>query len=135
MSADKNKIGLWTATSLVIGNMIASGLFMLPATLGIYGGISLVGWVISGLGAICLALVFSWLSKLKPLATGGPYAYSREGMGDFAAFLVAWGYWISVWCTNAAIAVAFVSYLTAFIPALATHPVYAVGTGFLLSGF
>ncbi len=127
--SDKNKIGIWTATSLVVGNMIASGLFMLPATLGIYGGISLVGWVISGSGAICLALVFSWLSKLKPLATGGPYAYSREGMGDFAAFLVAWGYWISVWCTNAAIAVAFVSYLTAFIPVLSTHPVYAVGAG------
>jgi APA family basic amino acid/polyamine antiporter len=109
--------------------MIASGLFMLPATLGIYGGISLIGWLISGAGAICLALVYSWLSKLHPLATGGPYAYTREGMGDFAAFLVAWGYWISVWCTNAAISVAFVSYLTAFIPALGNNPILAVCTG------
>ncbi len=129
MSDQSKQIGLWTTTSLVVGNMIASGLFMLPATLGIYGGISLIGWLISGAGAICLALVYSWLSKLKPLATGGPYAYTREGMGDFAAFLVAWGYWISVWCTNAAISVAFVSYLTAFIPALGTNPILAVGTG------
>ncbi|MBL7872415.1 MAG: amino acid permease [Cyclobacteriaceae bacterium] len=128
---DKGKIGIWTATSLVIGNMIASGLFMLPATLGIFGGISLIGWLISGAGAICLALVFSWLSKLQPSATGGPYAYTREGMGNFAGFLVAWGYWISVWCTNAAITVAFVSYLTAFIPALGSNPILAVGAGLL----
>lgn len=129
MSEKSKQIGLWTATSLVVGNMIASGLFMLPATLGIYGGISLIGWIISGAGAICLALVYSWLSKLQPLATGGPYAYTREGMGNFAAFLVAWGYWISVWCTNAAITVAFVSYLSAFIPALGSNPILSVGTG------
>lgn len=128
MSSTK-QIGLWTTTSLVVGNMIASGLFMLPATLGLYGGISLIGWVISGAGAMCLAMVFSWLSKLKPVATGGPYAYTHEGVGDFAAFLVAWGYWISIWCTNAAIAVAFVSYLTAFIPALGHNPMLSVGTG------
>jgi len=129
MSDKSKQIGLWTTTSLVVGNMIASGLFMLPATLGIYGGISLIGWIISGAGAICLALVYSWLSKLQPLATGGPYAYTREGMGNFAAFLVAWGYWISVWCTNAAITVAFVSYLSAFIPALGSNPILSVGTG------
>jgi len=123
------QIGIWTATSLVIGNMIASGLFMLPATLGAYGGISLIGWIISGIGAMCLALVFAWLSKLKPEATGGPYAYTHAGMGDFASYLVAWGYWISVWCTNAAIAVAFVSYLTAFIPALGDNAFLSVGTG------
>lgn len=129
MSDQSKQIGLWTATSLVAGNMIASGLFMLPATLGIYGGISLIGWLISGAGAICLALVFSWLSKLHPKATGGPYAYSREGLGNFPAFMVAWGYWISVWCTNAAIAVAFVSYLTTFVPVLGNNPMLAVGTG------
>jgi basic amino acid/polyamine antiporter, APA family len=129
MPEASKQIGLWTSTSLVVGNMIASGLFMLPATLGIYGGISIIGWLVSGAGAMCLALVFSWLSKINPQATGGPYAYTRDGLGTFAAFLVAWGYWISVWCTNAAIAVAFVSYLTAFIPELNTNPLLAVGTG------
>lgn len=125
----KSKIGIWTATSLVIGNMIASGVFMLPATLAVYGGISLVGWLISGAGALCLALVYSWLSKRSPNATGGPYAYTRQGMGEFAGFLVAWGYWISVWCTNAAIAVGFVSYLTIFVPTLSSNPLLSVGTG------
>ena len=127
--ASPKKIGIWTSTSLVMGNMIASAMFMLPATLSTYGSISLIGWVVSGLGAICLALVFSWLSQLMPVANGGPYAYTREGLGDFAAFLVAWGYWLSIWSTNAAIAVAFLSYLTVFVPALGVNSTFAVGVG------
>jgi APA family basic amino acid/polyamine antiporter len=109
--------------------MIASGIFMLPATLAVYGSISLVGWIVSGIGAMSLAIVYAWLSRIRPESTGGPYAYTRDGMGDFAAFLVAWGYWISVLATNAAIAVAFVSYLGAFIPALAADSTLAMGTG------
>src|SRR5882762_2475767 len=109
--------------------MIGSGLFMLPAALAMYGGISLVGWLISSLGAFFLALVFSWLSRMVPAAPGGPYAYTREGFGEFPAFLVAWGYWISIWCTNAGMAVAFVSYLSVYVPALAENSLLAVGTG------
>lgn len=114
MTDQIKKIGLWTGTSLVVGNMVASGIFMLPATLASYGTLSLIGWLLSGLGAITLALVYSWLSRIMPLAQGGPYAYSRAGMGEFAGFWVAWSYWISVWCTNAALAIACVSYLTTF---------------------
>lgn len=125
----ERKVGLLTATSLVVGNMIASGVFMLPATLAGYGGISLVGWLVSCVGAISLALVFAWLSKLRPNATGGPYAYVRDGMGDFPGYLVAWGYWISVWATNAAIAVAFVSYLGEFIPIISHNSYVGITTG------
>lgn len=128
-SPPEKKVGLLTATSLVVGNMIASGVFMLPATLAGYGGISLVGWVVSSFGAMSLALVYGWLSKLRPNATGGPYAYVRDGMGDFAGYLVAWGYWISVWATNAAIAVAFVSYLGEFIPAISESSYAGIATG------
>ena len=109
--------------------MIASAMFMLPATLSSFGSISLIGWIVSGFGAICLALVYSWLAQLMPIANGGPYAYTRKGLGDFAAFLVAWGYWISIWSTNAAIAIAFLSYLTVFIPSLGTTPILAVSVG------
>jgi basic amino acid/polyamine antiporter, APA family len=128
-SSSTNRIGIWTSTALVMGNMIASAMFMLPATLSSFGSISLIGWLVSGAGAICLALVYSWLSQLMPIANGGPYAYTREGLGDFAAFLVAWGYWISIWCTNAAIAVAYLSYLTVFVPELGTNSYLAVGVG------
>jgi APA family basic amino acid/polyamine antiporter len=125
----KNKLGLWTSTSLVVGNMIGAGVFMMPAALASYGSISLLGWIFSAAGAILLARVFSNLSKLMPSADGGPYAYSRKGLGDFAGFLVAWGYWISIWCTNAAIAVSLVSALSTFFPALATNALLAVITG------
>jgi basic amino acid/polyamine antiporter, APA family len=123
------KIGLFTSTSLVVGNMIASGVFLLPASIAAYGGIGLLGWIGSSAGAIVLALLFSRLSKRIPNALGGPYAYTRAGLGDFAAYLVAWGYWISIWCTNAAIAVAFVSYLTVFFEVLKTNSFLALGTG------
>src|SRR6478736_1975703 len=123
------KIGLWTTTSLVIGNTIASGIFLLPATLAAFGGISLLGWIGSSAGALALALLYGKLSKMMPNALGGPYAYTRAGLGDFPAYLVAWGYWISIWCTNAAIAVTFVSYTTVFFPILKTNPYYAVATG------
>lgn len=129
MPEQKNKLGLWTSTSLVIGNMIGAGVFMMPAALAAYGSISLAGWVFSSLGAFLLARVFSNLSKLMPEADGGPYAYSRNGLGDFAGFLVAWGYWISIWCTNAAIAVSLVSALSTFFPALGTNALFAVFTG------
>ena len=112
--------------ALVIGNMIGSGIFLLPASLAPYGGMSLVGWGISTLGALMLAWVFAQLSRLVRRA-GGPYAYARYGFGDFAGFLVAWGYWISILATNAAISVAMVSYLTVFWPALAREPVLASG--------
>jgi basic amino acid/polyamine antiporter, APA family len=123
------KIGLWTSTALVVGNMIGSGVFLLPASLAAFGSIGLLGWVGSSAGAIVLALLFSNLSKILPNVLGGPYGYSRSGLGDFAGFLVAWGYWISIWCTNAAIAVTFVSYTTVFFPILKTNQYYAVATG------
>ncbi|MFM2439724.1 MAG: hypothetical protein RLZ16_723 [Bacteroidota bacterium] len=126
---DNNKLGLWTSTSLVVGNMIGAGVFLLPATLASFGGISIVGWVCSAIGAFLLAKVFANLSKLLPGADGGPYAYSQKGLGDFAGFLVAWGYLVSVWCTNAAITVSFISALSTFIPALATNPILAIAIG------
>lgn len=126
---DNNKLGLWTSTSLVVGNMIGAGVFLLPATLASFGGISIVGWVCSAAGAFLLAKVFANLSKLLPGADGGPYAYSQKGLGDFAGFLVAWGYLVSVWCTNAAITVSFISALSTFIPALATNPILAIAIG------
>ena len=62
--APDNKLGLWTSTSLVVGNMIGAGVFMMPATLAGYGGISLIGWVCSAIGAFLIAKVFAHLSKL-----------------------------------------------------------------------
>jgi APA family basic amino acid/polyamine antiporter len=114
-------MGFAMAVALVMGNMIGSGIFLLPASLAAFGGASLLGWVLSTAGAVLIALVFARLARLDP-AAGGLYAYTRSGFGDLAGFLVAWGYWISTWCTLAAISVAFVGYLDPFFPAVVRHP-------------
>ena len=129
MTSSNKKLGLWTSTSLVLGNMIGAGVFLMPATLASIGGISLIGWICAAVGAFLLAKVFANLSRLLPEAEGGPYAYSQKGLGDFAGFLVAWGYLVSVWFTNAAIAVSFISALSIFIPILAINPLVAVLAG------
>lgn len=125
----QKKLGIWMATSLVVGNMIGSGIFLLPSALAPFGGVSLLGWIVSAIGALFIARVFGNVSRLLPGTSGGPYAYSRAGLGDFIGFLMGWGYWISVWATNAAIVVSLVSALSTFFPVLATSPVVAILTG------
>lgn len=111
-------LGFWTLTALVVGNMIGSGVFLLPSTLAAIGTITILSWVFTAIGAILLSLVFARLSTLFP-KTGGPYVYCREGFGDFIGFQVAYNYWIYMWAGNAAIAVAFTGYLSSFFPVLA----------------
>jgi len=108
--------------------MIGSGIFMLPASLAVYGNISLLGWIISSVGAIFLAIIFGNLAKLLPNASGGPYAYTKVKLGHFSAFIVAWSYWISIWCANAAIVVALIGYLSVFFPILANNSVISIIT-------
>ena len=132
----RRSLGLWMCTALVVGNMIGSGVFLLPASLAPFGGISVLGWLFSSAGAVCLALVFAQLARQLP-KIGGPYAFARQGFGDFGGFLVAWSYWTSVITSDAALAVAGVSYLTVFWPALSASPllgaVVAIGAVWLLT--
>jgi APA family basic amino acid/polyamine antiporter len=123
-SAPPRVLGFWAAVSIVMGNMIGSGVFLLPASLAAYRGLSLVAWLISAAGSVALALVFAWLARQMP-ATGGPYAYTRQAFGEVPGFLVAWGYWLSIVATLAALAVAFVGYLDPFIPAIVRSPAAA----------
>jgi APA family basic amino acid/polyamine antiporter len=54
MAVAPKKLGIWTSTSLVVGSMIGAGVFMVPATMAPYGSVSLLGWVISAIGAFFL---------------------------------------------------------------------------------
>jgi basic amino acid/polyamine antiporter, APA family len=136
-SPSTRDIGLWMTVALVMGNMIGSGIFLLPASLASYGAVGLAGWLISTAGALLLAAVFAHLSQLHA-AAGGPYAYTRRAFGDLAGFLVAWGYWISMWAGLGALAVAFVGYLGAVFPILTHTPargaLVATGAVWLLIG-
>ncbi|MEI8320821.1 MAG: amino acid permease [Alphaproteobacteria bacterium] len=119
------KLGFWTLLSLVMGNMIGGGIFMLPASLAAYGSLSLIGWGVTTVGALFLALVFARLSYRFPI-DGGPYAYCRAALGNFMGFQVAWIYWISMWVGSAATVTATVSYISVFFPELTTNPLLSL---------
>ena len=129
MAEKKQKIGLLTTTSLVVGGVIGAGIFLLPSTLAGYGSISILGWLFTATGALILAKIFSNFSKIIVNKSGGPYTYSKAGFGDFIGFLVAWGYWISCWISNAGLALAIVGALSVFFPTLNTDPILKVGVG------
>ena len=131
MTRKKQGLGLWMCIALVCGNMIGSGVFLLPSSLAPYGGLAIIGWVLTAIGAVLLALVFAGLSRSMP-REGGPYGYTRDAFGDFAGFWIAWGYWIALWVGNAAIAVAFTSYLSGFFPVLASNHWAGGGTAIAL---
>lgn len=129
MSSKPQKIGLITSTSYVIGNMIGAGIFVLPAVLAPYGSISFLGWIFTAVGALILARIFGNFSKIIVNKSGGPYTYSKAGFGDFIGFLVAWGYWISIWVSNAALAITIVGALSFFFPVLDSNPIIRVLVG------
>jgi arginine:agmatine antiporter len=113
----KPSLGLTACTAIVIGNMVGSGFYLSPSALVPYGVLAIVFWIIMGVGAVCLGLTFARLARLAP-ATGGPYAYTRAAYGDFAGFIVAWGYWISIWASLPVIAAALTGALVQMMPAL-----------------
>lgn len=121
MISPRPLLGFWMCVALVVGNSIGSGVFLLPASLAPYGLNSLVAWGFTASGAIALAIVFAQLSRAFPQA-GGPYAYVHIAFGPLIAFVVAWGYWISIWVGNVSIATATVSYLSPLLPWIAEKP-------------
>jgi basic amino acid/polyamine antiporter, APA family len=120
-----------TMTALVTGTIIGSGIFTLPAALAAYGPISMWGFAITAGGALALALVFAMLTQRNP-QSGGPYAYAKEGFGDFIGFQTAWNYWIGAWAGVGAISVSMVGYLGQVVPGLDSNRpaqmLVAVGT-------
>ena len=110
MTHARQKITLWPMTSLVVGNLIGSGVFLLPAALAAFGTISLFGWIITSLGAVLLALLFAQLSSKMP-ETGGPHTYVEAAFGKTAGFYVAWSYWVLSWVSNAALVAGAASYM------------------------
>jgi len=95
----QQKIGFMALAAMVVGSMIGGGAFNLPGAMAqkASAGPILIGWLITGVGMIMLALVFEHLANSKPELEGGIYAYAREGFGRFVGFNSAWGYWVSAW--------------------------------------
>ena len=104
-------LGLPSATALVIGSIIGTGVFTMPAVLAEAGTSSILVLGVVAVGAVLLGVMFGQLTKRIPSSDGGLYAYSRHEFGDFAGYLTAWCYWITAWAGNAAIVSSWVLYV------------------------
>jgi basic amino acid/polyamine antiporter, APA family len=111
--AQAGGLSLVSATALVIGSIIGTGVFTLPAVMAAGGTSSLAVLAVVGVGAMMLAVLFGQLTRRIPTSAGGLYAYAKHEYGDFAGFTTAWSYWISSWVGNAAIVASWVFYVNA----------------------
>ena len=105
----KQKIGLHTAISVVVGSIIGSGIFMKPATMAAQTGsaaLLIFVWVAAGVFSLFGALIFAELGAMFP-DTGGSYLYLKKMYGRFPAFLYGWAAFFVV-NTAAVAAIAFV---------------------------
>ncbi|WP_419471049.1 amino acid permease [Fictibacillus phosphorivorans] len=128
-----NNWSVWLLTAFVVGNMVGSGIFMLPNTLAQTAsplGVT-AAWAVTGFGVLMIALVFGSLSIRKPELTAGPQSYARAlfsnpKAGNVAGFSMVWGYWVANWISNVAIITSFAGYLSTFFPMMRSQKV--IGT-------
>ena len=106
-----SRLGLPSATALVIGSIIGTGVFTMPAVMAGAGTSSILTLLTVSVGAVLLGVLFGQLTKRVPSTEGGVYAYARHEFGDFAGYLTAWCYWITAWAGNAAIVASWVLYV------------------------
>jgi len=135
-----NKLGFWVLTALVVGNMVGSGIFMLPRSLSEAASPAgvIMAWLLTGFGVLMIALVFGNLAIRKPNLTGGPQIYAKELFKQdsqasiLAGFMSSWGYWIGNLAGIVAVITTFAGYLSTFFPILTSKtPWFTIG-GFTL---
>ncbi|VVO92535.1 Arginine/ornithine antiporter [Pseudomonas fluorescens] len=116
--AEPRRLSLSLLIALVVGSMIGSGIFSLPQNMAASAGAGaiLIGWLITGVGMLSLALVYQTLSNRLPAMDNGVFAYARALGGDFLGFNSAWGYWISAWIGNVSYLVILFAALSYFFP-------------------
>ncbi|MBY6035895.1 amino acid permease [Fictibacillus nanhaiensis] len=141
---NKRNFGFWVLTALVVGNMVGSGIFMLPRSLAEVASPAgvLSAWIITGFGVLMTALVFGNLSLIKPELNGGPQNYAKALFKEntqsslLSGYLVSWGYWVANWSGNVAIITTFASYLSTFFPFMTNQkPLFSMaGTTITIGG-
>jgi len=111
-------LSLGLLVALVVGSIIGSGIFGLPQNMaaGAGAGAILIGWTVTGVGMLMLALLYQMLALRKPDLNNGVYAYARALSGEYVGFNSAWGYWVSAWIGNVGYLVAAFGALGYFFP-------------------
>ena len=124
-----DQLGPWMTMALAVGSIIGAGIFMLPVALAPLGANAIAGWLVSGLGALCIAFA---LSRLVSDDGAGLQAYVERSFGPLAGFLVAWSFCASQWAANAALSIAAASAVARVVPPLGTPSAIAlVAIGFI----
>jgi APA family basic amino acid/polyamine antiporter len=117
----RRALGLWPATAIVVGTVIGSGIFLVPADM-----VRAVGsparvfavWIFGGILTMFGALTFAELSAAMPEAGGG-YAYLKAAYGPLWSFMFGWTTTVIFEPASlAALAVGFCAYLSDFFPGL-----------------
>ena len=125
--ANDGKMGIWMTSALVVGTIIGAAIFMLPVALAPLGINALIGWLVSGIGILCIAFALAQLSRS---GGDGIQANIERELGPTAAFLTAWAFWVSNWVAQASVAVAIGSTVSFIVPALAgPEKILQVGIG------
>ncbi len=141
MTMAKGSLGFWVLTALVVGNMVGSGIFMLPSDLAKAASPAgvLLAWMFTGVGILFVALVFGHLAVKRPDMTGGPQVYATgifpEGtnLSRLSGYFVTWGYWVANIAGNAAVITSLAGYLSTFFPILNSDALIAEGYGIRLT--
>lgn len=109
----EKKLGLSALTALVLSSMLGAGVFSLPQNMAQVASPAalLIGWAITGVGILFLAIAMLVLTRIRPDLDGGIFTYAREGFGELIGFCSAWGYWLCAVIAN-------VSYLVIVFSAL-----------------
>ncbi|HPT28203.1 MAG TPA: amino acid permease, partial [Bryobacteraceae bacterium] len=117
-------LGLMDATTLVMGSMIGSGVFIVSADIARQTGspaLLMLTWVVTAVLTTIAALSYGELAAAMPKA-GGMYVYLREAFGPLSGFLYGWTLFTVIQTgTIAAVAVAFAKFLGEFFPAVSAR--------------
>jgi amino acid transporter len=115
-------VGLLGLTAISVNGVVASGIFVLPATVAALAGPASPAAYFVAAGVMALVVVCFAEAGTLLGETGGPYVYAKEAFGPFTGFLVGWMFFIARLAATAAIGNAFVAYLGYFWPAAARGP-------------
>src|SRR5215475_10709188 len=113
------KLGLLDSTSIVVGTIIGSAIFLVPSTIAenIHSvPIILAIWLTAGVVSMFGALAYAELGAMMPVS-GGQYAYLTEAWGPLWGFLCGWAFFLVARSgATAAVAAGFATYLSQFVP-------------------
>jgi APA family basic amino acid/polyamine antiporter len=133
----RKSLGLMEATTIVMGSMIGSGVFIVSADIARQtgsAGLLMLTWIVTALLTLAAALSYGELAAAMPQA-GGQYVYLREAFGPLPAFLYGWTLFLVIQTgTIAAVAVAFAKFTGVVLPAAnGREPVIAIAVLVLLA--